>query len=84
MFFLIILYVTHELFTLSCIWFFIIGISYTIHLLINYFLILDSKEMSIQNTKTPKSKYFENKTLFFLEIKKESLATSQGLLYGKK
>ena len=34
-------------------------------------------------TKTQKSKYLENKTIFFLQIK-NSLITYQGLLYGKK
>ena len=35
-------------------------------------------------TKTQKPRYLENKTLFFLQIKKNSLTTHQGLLYGKK
>ena len=34
--------------------------------------------------KTQKSIYLENKTLFFLQIKKKSLITHHGLLYGKK
>ena len=34
-------------------------------------------------TKTQKSRYLENETLFFLEIKK-TLITHQGLLNGKK
>ena len=41
MFFLIISYVTPKLRTLFTIWYFIIDISYTIHLLINSFLVLD-------------------------------------------
>ena len=36
---------------------------------------------SVDFTKTPKSKNLENKTLFFLQIKK--LITQQGVLYGK-
>ena len=35
-------------------------------------------------TKTQKFRYFENETLFFLEIKKNALITHQGLLYCKK
>ena len=34
-------------------------------------------------TKTKKSKYLQNETLFFLQIK-ETLIAHQGLLYGKK
>ena len=33
-------------------------------------------------TKTQKSRYLENETLFFLQIK--TLITHRGLLYGKK
>ena len=33
---------------------------------------------------TKKSKYFENETLFFLQKKKNSSITQQGLLSGKK
>ena len=47
MFFLIILYFTPKLFTLFSIWFFIIDISYTIHLLINSFLILDKHSVDL-------------------------------------
>ena len=39
---------------------------------------------SMHFTKTQKSKYFENETLFFLQIKKNSLITKQGLLYCNK
>ena len=35
-------------------------------------------------TKTQKVRYFENETLFFLEIKKNVLITHQGLLCCKK
>ena len=35
-------------------------------------------------TKIQKSRYLENETLFFLQMKKKSLITHQGLLYGKK
>ena len=35
-------------------------------------------------TKTQKSKYLENETLFFIQIKKNLLNTHKGLLYGKK
>ena len=34
-------------------------------------------------TKTEKSRYLKNKTLFFLQIK-NPLITHEGLLYGKK
>ena len=37
---------------------------------------------SVDFTKTQKSGYHENETIFFLQIKK--LITHQGLLYGKK
>ena len=47
MFFLIILYVTPKLFTLYSIWFFTIDIPYTIHLLINSFLILEKPSVDI-------------------------------------
>ena len=36
---------------------------------------------SVDFTETQKSRYLENKTLFFLQIK--ILTTHQGLLYGK-
>ena len=39
---------------------------------------------SVDFTKTQKSRYLENETLFFLQIKKNSRITYQGLLYGKK
>ena len=39
---------------------------------------------SVDFTKTQKSKNLEKETLFFLQIKKNSLITHQGLLYGKK
>ena len=35
-------------------------------------------------TKAQKSKYPQNETLFFLQIKIKSFITHQGLLYGKK
>ena len=38
---------------------------------------------SVDFTKTQKSGYLENETLFFLQIKK-SLTAHQGLLYGTK
>ena len=38
---------------------------------------------SVVFTKTQKPRYLDNKTLFFLQIKK-SLITYHGLLYGKK
>ena len=34
-------------------------------------------------TKTQRSRYIENQTLFFLQIKVKLLITQQGLLYGK-
>ena len=37
---------------------------------------------SVDFIKIQKSRYLENETLFFLQIKK--LITDQGLLYGKK
>ena len=39
---------------------------------------------SVDFTKTQKSRYLENETLFLLQIKKNSLIVRQGLLYGKK
>ena len=38
---------------------------------------------SVDFTKTQKSRYLENETLIFFQIK-NSLITHQGLLYGKK
>ena len=38
---------------------------------------------SVDLTKTQKSRYLKNETLFFLHIK-NSLIMHQGLLYGKK
>ena len=38
---------------------------------------------SVDFTKTQKSRYLENETLFFLQIKKNSIITHQGLLYRK-
>ena len=38
---------------------------------------------SVDFTKTEKSRYLENETLFFLQMK-NSLISHQGLLYGKK
>ena len=35
-------------------------------------------------TKTQKSRYLKHETLFFLQKKKKSLITYQGLLHGKK
>ena len=39
---------------------------------------------SVDFTETQKSRYLENKTLFLLQIKKNSLIIHQGLLYCKK
>ena len=38
---------------------------------------------SVDFTETQKSRYLEKKALFFLQIKKNSFNTHQGLLYGK-
>ena len=38
---------------------------------------------SVDFTKTQNSRYLENETLFFLQIKKNSIITHQGLLYRK-
>ena len=37
---------------------------------------------SVDFIKKEKSRYLENETLFFLQIKKNSLITYQGVLYG--
>ena len=34
-------------------------------------------------TKTQKSRYVNNETLLFVQIKKNSLSTHKGLIYGK-
>ena len=39
---------------------------------------------SVDLAETQKSRYLENETLFFLQIKKKSLIAHQGILYGKK
>ena len=39
---------------------------------------------SMDLTKTEISRYLENETLFFLQIKKKSLIKHRGLLYGKE
>ena len=39
---------------------------------------------SVDSTKAQKSGYLEDKTLFALQIKKESIITYQALLYDKK